>query len=48
MLLVIILALALTLVIDRWNREQERRRLAAAHQRALERALMAIPFPAPD
>ena len=35
MLWVIILALALTLVIDRWKREQERRRLAAEEERAV-------------
>jgi hypothetical protein len=34
MLWVIILALALTLVIDRWKREQELRRLEAELERA--------------
>jgi hypothetical protein len=34
-LLVIILALALTLVIDRWKREQERRQAGAERDRVL-------------
>jgi hypothetical protein len=38
MLLVIILALVLTLVTDRWKREQEIRRLEASKERALAEA----------
>ena len=46
MLLVIILALILTLVADRWKREQERRRLEASREKALE-AWSALASPSP-
>jgi hypothetical protein len=47
MLLVIILALAMTLVVDRWNREQERRRLQASMERALAESWSAPASPGP-
>jgi hypothetical protein len=37
LLLVVIAALATYIIVDRWKREQERRRLEASHQRAVER-----------